>query len=202
MANRQRKLVTKTGENLVRYYLLITAILCLFSACSSNTGTNSTADGANPAAANSNPTHANAVAATNSNPPGMQPYNGAQNLNPSAFNATNDNLKVINVEPRKAELPYGSRTAPDDSVISSESRGKDFLETRIFKSHAILDRIEKIMDGKTTKYKVYLKSGKVLEAPAEKMTNFAVLAPENILDAVGMLPKPQANTAEKKDQKQ
>jgi hypothetical protein len=200
MAKRQRTFITKTGENLVKYCLLLTAILIVLSGCSSKTETNQTVNGANPAA-NSNPANANSVAGTNSNPLGAQPYNGVQNLNPGAFNATNDNLKVIPVQPKKDEMPYGSRTAPDDSIISSGSRGRDFVETRTFKSHAVLDKVEKIMDGKTTKYKVYLKSGKVFDAPAEKMSNFAATSPEGILDAIGMMPKPQTSTEGKKDQK-
>jgi hypothetical protein len=200
MAKRQRKFVTKTGENLVKHYLIFTAVLIVLSGCSSNPETNQAANGANPAT-NSNPANANSLAATNSNPPGAQPYNGVQNLKPSAFNATNDNLKVIPVQPKKDEMPYGSRTAPDDSIISSGSRGRDFVETRTFKSHTVLDKVEKIMDGKTTKYKVYLKSGKVFDAPAEKMTNFAVTSPEGILDAIGMLPKPQTNTEGEKNEK-
>jgi len=185
----------------VKYCLLITVIFLLFSACSSNTETNSPTNGANPAAANSNLANGSSAAATNSNPPGIQPYNGTQNLNPNAFNATNDNLKVIPVQPRKDELPYGSRIAPDDSYIKSESRGVNFFETRTFKSHAILAKVEKIMDGKTTKYKVYLKNGKVVEAPADKMQNFATNAPETILEIIGMLPKPQTNPEVKKDEK-
>jgi hypothetical protein len=198
MATHKRKFITKTGENLVKYCLLITAIIVVLGGCSANPPTNQAGGGANPAA-NSNP--ANAVAATNSNPPAVQPYNGVQNLNPAAFNAINDNLKVIRVEPKKDEMPYGSRPAPDNSVISSGSRGREFYETRTFKSHALLDKVEKIMDGKTIKYKVYLKNGKVVDAPADKLTNFAASSPESILEAIGMLPKPPANSDVKKDEK-
>lgn len=188
----------------MKYFVFIIAILVVFSGCSSSVETNQTTTGANATAPNTNPANANAVAATNSNPTGMQPYNG--NINPNAFNATNDNLKVIKYEPKKDELPYGSRTAPDDSVISSGSRGTDFIETRTFRSHALLAKVEKIMDGKTEKYKIYLKNGKVVDAPADKMNNMQSMAPENILDAIGLLPKPQTNPQtkpeEKKDQKQ
>jgi len=186
----------------MKYSVLIIAVLIVFSGCSSNTETNATVNRANSPAPNSN---ANSESATNSIPPGAQPYNGAQNLNPNAFNAMNDNLKVIPYQPKKDEMPYGSRIAPDDSFISSGSRGKDFLETRTFKNNPTITKVEKIMDGNTTKYKVYLKNGKVLDAPAEKMTDFAAMAPDNILDAVGMLPKPQStpqNSEQKKDQKQ
>ena len=182
----------------MKYFVLIITILVVFNACSSGEA-NKTANGANSA-------NANSAAATNSNPPGMQSYNGAQNFNPNAFNASNDNLQVVKVEPKKDELPYGTRTAPDDSTLTSGSRGKDFFETRTFKNHPILVKVEKIMDGKTTKYKVYLKDGKVLDAPADKMSNYTALTPENILDIVGMMPKPQtvapAKPDEKKDQKQ
>lgn len=206
MAEREGKFIKKTRENLMKYFVFILAIIAVFSGCSSGVATNATTNGANPVAPNSNPANANAVSAANSNPSGMQPYNGAQNINPNAFNATNDNLKVTQTQPKKDEMPYGSRTAPDDSFIVSGSRGKDFLETRTFKNHPVLAKVEKIMDGKTIKYKVYLKSGKVVDAPADKMTNMEALAPNNILDAIGMLPKPQTNpqakTEEKKEQKQ
>lgn len=188
----------------MKYFVFIISILVVFSGCASDGGgTNAVANGANLNAPNSNPANAN-LAATNSNPTGMQPYSA--NINPNAFNAANSNLKVIKYEPKKDELPYGTRTAPDDSVISSGSRGKDFVETRTFKNHPVLAKVEKIMDGKTEKYKVYLKNGKVLDAPADKMNNMSALAPANILEAIGMQPKPQTNqptkTEEKKDQKQ
>ncbi len=185
----------------MKYFVLIIAISICFSACSSGEENKTAANGANSVAPN-----ANSAAATNSAPTGMQPYNGVQNLNPNAFNASNDNLKVVTPAPKKDQLPYGSRTAPDDSTLTSGSRGKDFFETRTFNNHPVLLKVEKIMDGKTTKYKVYLKNGKVLDAPADKMTNYAALAPENILDIVGQLPKPQTGPqvkpAEKNDQKQ
>ena len=179
----------------MKHFVFIFTILFISNACSSSAPTNSTTNGANPSA------NTNTVAATNSSPSGMAPYNGVQNVNPNAFNATNDNLKVVPYQPKKDEMPYGSRKAPDDSVITSGSRGKDFLETRTFKSHAVLTKVEKIMDGKTTKYKVYLKNGKVVDAPAEKMSNYAAMSPETILDVIGMLPKPQPATEEKTEQK-
>jgi hypothetical protein len=136
----------------------------------------------------------------------MQPYNGAQNINPNAFNATNDNLKVIPSQRKESDLSYENRPGNDDSTLTTASRGKDFVQTRAFKSHATIDRVEKIMSGASVKYKVFLKNGKVLDAPAEKMENFATMAPVNILIAVGIEPKaptnPPANPAEKKDQNQ
>jgi PBP1b-binding outer membrane lipoprotein LpoB len=185
----------------VKNLVFIIAILVFFNGCSSSEQTN----GANPNAPNS--ANANSAAAINANPPGaMQPYNGVQNLSPNAFNATNDNLKVIPVKPNNNQSSLMTRSAPDDSTVTSGSRGLLFFEARTFNNHPVLAKVEKIMDGKTSKYKVYLKNGKTLDAPAEKMENYLTLAPENILDAVGMLPKPQTNSqvkpVEKKDPKQ
>jgi hypothetical protein len=191
----------------MKYFVLISAILVGLSGCSSNEDANITKNNANTVAMPvSIPANANSLAATNASPLGMQPYNGIQNLNPNAFNATNDNLKVVPRQVPKDQLPIGSRIAPDNSVISSGSRGKDFYEARTFSNHPILAKVEKIMDGTTTKYKVYLKNGKVLDAPAEKMNDFEAVGPDNILDAVGMLTKPTtkspANTDPKKELKQ
>jgi hypothetical protein len=170
------------------------AVLAVSGGCSSNPETNSPANGgANPAlvsGSNTNPANANTAAATNADPTGaVVPYNGVQNLNPNAFNAASDNLKVIPYKPKDGELPYGSRNAPDESVVSTTSRGKDFVETRTFKNHPQLAKVEKITDGKDTKYKVFLKNGKILDAPADKMGNFTALAPNSILEVVGIQPK-------------
>lgn len=186
----------------MKYYFLMIAILVFSGGCSSNPAANQTSNSANPAA-NSNLANANIAAATNTNPAiEMQPYNGIQNVNPNAFNATGDNLKVIPYQPKKDEMPYGTRTAPDDSIVSSGSRGKDFVETRTFKNNPLLSKVEKIMDGKTTKYKVYLKSGKVVDAPADKMVNFTAMAPINILEVIGMKPESPTNPQVKPEVKE
>jgi hypothetical protein len=157
----------------------------------------------NPPAGSTFSSNSNTAAATNSNQAGgMVPYNGAQNLDPNAFNATGANLKVVPYQPKKDEMPYGTHNAPDDSTVTVGSRGKEFVETRTFKNHEALAKVEKIMDGTDTKYKVFLKNGRVLEAPAEKLANFKAMAPNSILDAVGMLPKPETSAPAKNEQKE
>lgn len=179
------------------------AILVIISGCStSDSQINTTANVTNPLSSNSTPANSNGASMTNAST--MQPYGGIKNVNLNAFNATSDNLKVVNVAPKK-ELPYGQRNAPDDSVISSGSRGKEFFEVRTFKGHPTLAKVEKIMDGVTTKYKVYLKNGKVIDAPTDQMSNYAAMAPESILSVVGAQP-PAPNSSPsnggKKEQKE
>ncbi len=189
----------------MKYFVLSIAILVVLSGCSSTAGTNETTNGANPSAPNTNPANANTAAATNSGSTGLQPYNGMQNVNPNAFNASNDNLKVIPVKPVNNQAGINSRSAPDDSTITSGSRGLLFFEARTFNSHPVLAKVEKIMDGKTEEFKVYLKNGQVVDAPADKMTNYAAIAPANIIEIIGMAPtaptSPPVKPEAKKDEK-
>ena len=143
---------------------------------------------ATPAAAAPN---ANRAAMTNG---GQMPYEGIEKVDPNAFNAANDNLKVIPTDANKNRLSVGERSGPDDSVISVTMNQKgEPVETRTFKSHPLIAKVEKVTIGKDPHYKIYLRDGRVLPAPADKMENFSVLAPENVLDAVGLLPKPAAD---------
>jgi hypothetical protein len=190
----------------MKHFIFILAILFIITGCTS-TGQqqpNAAQNNANTAAANSNAAAANTdAAATNVARPQTVPYNGIQNVNPNAFNASNDNLKVIDSGPKKSPMPLGARTAPDDSVFSAtmNSKGQP-MEIRVFNSHPVLAKVEKTFIGKELQYKVFLKNGKVLDAPAEKMGNFAALAPENILEIVGMLPnRPQPDEDSKSAQK-
>ena len=70
------------------------------------------------------------------------------------------------------------RIAPDDSIFFDvQPRQGYFFETRTFKSHPVLAKVEKIMDGKTTKYKVYLKNGKVRRSAGGKVGKYAAAVP-------------------------
>ena len=190
----------------MNYFFFIITILIVFSGCSSNTEKNTTVNGgANSNAPNTNQTNVNSAAATNSNTAELQSYNGTQNVNPNDFIRSNSSRKIVSGKADQNQAGISSRPAPDDSTITSGSRGMLFYEARTFKSNPVLSKVEKIMDGKTTVYKVYLKNGKVLDAPADQMTNYAALAPANILEIIGMSPKPpaapQTRTDEKKEQK-
>lgn len=163
--------------------------LALFAAGCAGSAPDPAAVPATPDAATA--PNANQAAMTNG---GQLPYRGIEKVDPNAFNAANDNLKVIPTDPNKSRLSVAGRSAPDDSIISVTMNQKgDPIETRIFRSHPLIAKIEKTTTVQEARYKVYLRDGRVLPAPAEKMENFSALAPENILDAVGLLPKPDLN---------
>lgn len=73
---------------------------------------------------------------------------------------------------RRVEIPGKDGPAPDDSVITS-GLGENFVQTRTFRSHPQLSKVERttlIVDGKPRySIKVYLKNGQVKEVAAEKL---------------------------------
>lgn len=202
MAQRQRRFGAKIRENLMKYFVFIIAIIAVLSGCSSNEATNTTKNNANTTSPVLSPANvSNSTATANVNSSEMQPYGGMQNVNANNINASNSPIVFTPKQSQKDQLPVGARIAPDGSVINSGSRGKDFYEARTFNNHPVLAKVEKIMDGKTTKYKIYLKNGKVLDAPAEKMGNFESVSPENLLEIVGMSPKTSLNQPADSEQK-
>ncbi len=89
----------------------------------------------------------------------------------------------------------GRIEAPDDSTFRSEmDKSGNFKEIREFRNNPYIGKVERKILGADSKYYVYLKNGKVVEAPADKMANFRALAPSNILEIIGVKP-PAANIA-------
>jgi hypothetical protein len=169
----------------MKNFYIIFITFAIFSGCSSNETTKS----ANGNTA-TNTINANNSAAVNQNQPTVVPYNGIENLDPNAFNANISNVKQVN-RPVNSNQRVDSRTAPDNSTVSVKmDKNGNPIETRTFLNHQILEKVEKISIGKNVKYKVYLKNGKVIEPPADKMENFTALAPNNILAAIGIEPPP------------
>lgn len=94
-----------------------------------------------------------------------------------------------NVAPIAASSPPPN-AAPDNSEISSTMNEKGVpIETRVFKNHPVLAKMEKsFADVEKPVIKVYLKNGKVLIAPNEKISNTATVSADDILRAVGVKP--------------
>ncbi|MBK8811696.1 MAG: hypothetical protein IPN69_13315 [Acidobacteria bacterium] len=93
--------------------------------------------------------------------------------------------------------------APDESTFTSTmDKSGNFIEVREFKNHPRLLKVERKILGRDSKYSVYFKNGKVVEAPAAKMENFRSLSPVTILEAIGIKVTPETpKDPELKDQK-
>lgn len=175
-----------------KVFLSIGFSFILIGCQSGESGTNSTV-----AAPNAN--SATTVSQTNSyvasNGETMQPA-----FNAEIKNAANTGAVQSNANTTAVNIPAAERTvesisdgvpAADNSTYAAEMNesGKP-VETRTFKSHPVLLKIEKItLSPRDYIYKVYLRDGKVVESKSEELKQFRYIAPGNILDAIGMLPK-------------
>jgi hypothetical protein len=174
------------------YILLFLLSLGIFSACSSaDPGVNSAGNNAN--------TPVNRIDTQNINAP---------NANVNALNpiGANVNLKASNIQIIKpGKMSPMGRAAPDNSEIFAEL-GEVPIETRVFKNHPQLIKVVKSGIPPNQTIKVYLKGGKTVDLPGDKITNLGTEPAANILQAVGIQPAaPPAGTrdpAKKTDQKQ
>lgn len=127
--------------------------------------------------------NANLQAASNGNGKTV-PYPGLENTNGKVPNVDNTNIKKIDEKDIKEIIP--TRKMADNSEMSVRSVGADFIETRKFSNDPQLDKVERIINGTTSKYKVYLKNGKTFEPTEEKLKDYKSLSAAVILAAVGV----------------
>lgn len=85
----------------------------------------------------------------------------------------------------EAELKKSTIPAPEDSEFGAVLADMVF-ERRTFKSHPRLSKVEKTTKGGNKTIKVYLKDGKVLEIPGEKIEFISKATSASILQAAGI----------------
>ena len=120
------------------------------------------------------------------------PYPGTENVrsNPSE----NSNIKVTTPETTQLKPANPAMPAPDNSEIVMSLNEKGAVETRTFKANPVLAKIERTTAGREVQLKVFLKNGKVIALPADKIKNFAAVSATEILQAAGIEPpKPAQN---------
>lgn len=173
-------------------HLLKLFVLTLLSFVLANCGGNAAEPNSTAANTNSSAAEIPANSATASNPGQVQPaFNGEMKEVGDGFQVpANANVTFVNTNQAKATMQ--EKPAPDDSTFMAEMNGKGQpVETRTFRSHPIIKKVEKItMSPRDYVFKIYLKNGKVVESKNEKLKDFRVIAPENILDAAGIKPPP------------
>ena len=124
-----------------------------------------------------------------------------ENVNADAFNAAPPNIPVVNRDSKDMEPVVGPKPAPDESEVNTvQQKDGSFKETRTFKNHPQLLKVERITAGRDVKMKVYLKNGKVIPVESAKLPQFNVIAPGNILAAAGVKPV-NPNAGENKNKK-
>lgn len=145
---------------------------------------------------NSNTTAANTANISNAQPGNSQPsanlVNGGPDKLVPGMNAPADG-QPANVEPgdnpaaTTKPAPPTARTAPEDSEFTAVLKDVG-LETRTFKNHPQIDKVERITSPGKKVIKVYLKGGKVVELPGDAIKNLKTAHSSTILSAAGMAP--------------
>lgn len=84
-----------------------------------------------------------------------------------------------------------TKPLPENSEISTQMNENGYvLETRTFKNHPVLAKIEKTtITPKKTELKVYLKDGKVYDVPNGKIEDFRTATTQSILEAINKTAK-------------
>lgn len=121
-------------------------------------------------------------------------------------------IELRDEEKRKRAMQAQQNPAPVDMSKHSKTRLSDgseywaildekgVTETREFKDHPQLKRIEKFTQGKTSTIKAYLKNGQIINIPSNKIRDFAQDTAEQILTAAGI--KTQQKTVESKSKEE
>lgn len=156
------------------FLLLLLSIVFLCSSGCGGTQIASNQSNVNTSNVNATPAAANAVNET---------------LTPPA-NAANANANMpppTVIKPKASGTP-GGQTAPDNSVVTV-SLTKDLVQTRTFKGHPTLLKIEETSpDGDATRktIKVFLKGGQIKELSPDKIGDPMAEPAAKILAALGM----------------
>lgn len=155
---------------------LILIILALFLAGCSST----VEDAANSSTANT-PQNTNAEQA-------MAPKNAntGENVVIPGITGPPDNSNVaVNAKKYDTSKAVEGKPAPEDSTFSTRLTDVA-VETRTFKKHPVLAKVERITDAKGRTMKVYLRSGKMIEIPGNSIANLSVASSAQIMSAAGI----------------
>jgi len=179
------------------FYFVIISIFLISCSSSSTVETNVE----KTVETNVNSTNSDTAAVNETNTKAQANANNAiQNFAVSKRNAKNWKAKKPgSTDAAPIEATPMAYPAPDNSEISSVMNNNVPTEVRTFKDNPMLVKMERIfVDVKKPKVKVYLKNGKVLNVPPDKISNPATASADEILLAVGIVRKPAAQKVEEK----
>ena len=166
--------------------ILLTVILCSAAAVFSSCGSAET---------NSNTMAVNTAPNLNANGSGQNvattTFNGTNSFNANANRPMDAQIKRLE-EMRQAanragkQIPsLNTRPAPEDSTMTATLT--DFArETRTWKKHPVLAKVEKVHDGGDGSIKIYLRSGKVVDLPGKSIVQLDQITAAAVLQLAGM----------------
>ena len=190
----------------MKRFLSLLVISTFIVGCSSaSTVTNTTVNTADPVnnnpVKNNNPINANVEAVGNFANVNVSTNDPFKNIKGGRF--PNPNRKPGGIDMKNVKVVTPTNPAPDNSVVStSMNKQGEPVETRTFKNHPVLLKVEKIfVDIKNPNTRGYLKNGKVVELSPGKISDASTSPADEILQAVGGAPNitRQKNVPPKKE---
>jgi hypothetical protein len=118
-------------------------------------------------------------------------FNNANSFNANSNRPMDEQIKRLE-EMRQAanrsgkQIPsLNTRPAPEDSTMTATLT--DFArETRTWKKHPVLAKVEKVHDGVDGSIKVHLRSGKVIDLPGKSIAQLDQITAAAVLQLVGL----------------
>lgn len=143
-------------------------------------------------------------AASNQNRPVRKKWPTNVNSNTNAATANNTELRSENTSPQKPQVPaeilkQNNQAAPEDSTYSI-SLTNEAVETRIFKKHPVLAKVEKRQGSGEPSVTVFLRDGKTVQADPKKIAQLKTASTAEILAAAG-INSPAATSSTTKNKK-
>jgi hypothetical protein len=170
----------------VRVFIIFLLACFVLAACKSSATTgNSPANTAANVTANANSANMVATTAPQISNSAM-PTNGSPLMQNGKFDDLRKNGANGPIDP-KAAAKGNARPAPDNSEFSS-SLTDIGRELRTFHNHPQIIKAEKLIMPKSQIIKIYLKGGRVVEVPGEKIPNMLTALAIDFLVAAGVQP--------------
>lgn len=170
---------------------IFAVVAILLSACQSSQSTSESSKAGK--SANSEVDSVNSLAQTEP----AAPAANAENLAANAVNSTGslEDMKARKMQAMRGPLsdqpgiatkaqPF-TRPAPDNSVYTV-TLADEAVETRTFKDNPQLVRVEKRSNGSQSSIKVFLKDGRVIDLPGDKIAAMSMASAADILAAAGV----------------
>ena len=173
------------------FLFIVVVILIVISACGSSTTRNPTTGNSN---AGFNSVGSTPLGQSNS-PNDLSPPNTASEENSKIESPMANRRKMVPVQQTGPVPPAPMRPAPENSEIATTMNNDGMVfETRVFKGNPQLAKVEMLWLSPTNKkVTIFLKSGKKVESPGERIDNLTTVSTAVLLEIAGVKaaePKP------------
>ncbi len=173
----------------MRILFVLSVVAILFAGCSSNANTTTTLATGNRNGSDAR--NSNTVVPSDPNRP-ADPGTESANVKLTPTKAERaDKLRQKNLAAAPTSGPPALpqfRPAPENSQIATSMNGEGaVIETRVFKNHPQLAKVEMTWAGPQDKsFKIFLRNGKVIEAKSDKINDLKDVPTSILLEMAGI----------------